>query len=143
VRKDIFGMNKKELYEFITANPIGYMATVDGDKPHVRGMAMYRADEDGIIYYTNYTKNVCKQLLVNPETEVCYFSDGLQLRVSGRVEELNDNALKQEVVEKFPFLKPRIEKHGLEHLAIFKLKPTAASTWSLKNMTDFPIEVDI
>ena len=47
-------MNKTEMYAFITKNPMGYMATTDGNKPHVRGMGCFRADEDGIIYFTSY-----------------------------------------------------------------------------------------
>ena len=128
-------MDKKEMYEFITKNPMGYMSTVDGNKPHVRGMGCFRADENGIIYFTSYPKNVAKQLLANPETEVCYFANGTQLRVSGRVEELKDNTIKQAIVDKYPFLKPNIEKFGLDFMAVFRLKPTEASTWSMQNMT--------
>jgi uncharacterized pyridoxamine 5'-phosphate oxidase family protein len=136
-------MNKKEMYEFITANPIGYMATAEGNKPHVRGMGNFRADENGIIYFTNNTKNVCKQLRANPETEVCYNAKGTQLRVSGRVEEVKDNALKQQVVDKYPFLKPNIEKFGLDRLVLFRLKPVAASTWSMQDLTGGTTPVDL
>ncbi len=136
-------MNKTEMYAFINKNPMGFMATVDGAKPHVRGMGCFRADENGIIYFTSHPKNVCKQLLANPETEVCYFAEGTQLRVSGRVEELKDNAIKQAVVDKYPFLKPNIEKFGLDHMAIFRLKPVEASTWSMQNMTGSTTPVDL
>jgi len=136
-------MNKKEMLAFITANPIGYMATVEGKKPHVRGMGMHRADENGIIYFTNHTKNVAKQLIANPEVEVCYFANGTQLRVSGRVEEVKDKALKQEIVDKYPFLKPNVEKHGLDYMAVFRLKPIKASTWSMQNITGDTTPVDL
>ncbi len=136
-------MDKKEMYEFITANPMGYMATVEGAKPHVRGMGMHRADENGIIYFTDHTKDVAKQLIANPETEVCYFANGTQLRVSGRAEEVKDNALKQEIVDKYPFLKPNIEKEGLDYLAVFRLKPVKATTWSMQNMTGGTTPVDL
>ena len=128
-------MDKKEILDFITANPIGYMATVEGNKPHVRGMGTHKADENGIIYFTNHTKDVCKQLIANPEVEVCYFANGIQVRVSGRAEEVKDTALKQEIVDKYPFLKPNIEKSGLDYLAVFSLKPVKASTWSMQDMT--------
>jgi len=128
-------MDKKEMLEFITANPIGYMGTVEGNKPHVRGMGTHKADENGIIYFTNHTKNVAKQLVANPEVEVCYFANGTQLRVSGRAEEVKDNALKQEIVDKYAFLKPNIEKDGLDYLAVFRLQPVKATTWSMQDMT--------
>jgi pyridoxamine 5'-phosphate oxidase len=136
-------MNKKEMYEFLTANPMGFMATVEGNKPHVRGMAIFRADENGIIYFTNHHKKVCQQLLANPETEVCYFANGTQLRVSGRVEEIKDNKIKQEIVDKNQFLKPNIEKYGLDFMAVFRLKPVEASTWTMQNLTGDPVPVDL
>jgi len=136
-------MDKKEMLAFITANPICYLATVEVNKPHVRGMGTHKADENGIIYFTNRTKKVAKQLVVNPETEVCYFANGTQLRVNGRAEEVKDNALKQEIVDKYPFLKPNIEKHGLDYMAVFRLKPVEASTWSMQNMTGDTTPVDL
>jgi pyridoxamine 5'-phosphate oxidase len=136
-------MNKKEMYEFITKNPMGYMATVEGNKPHVRGMGTFRADENGIIYMTQHFKKVCKQLLANPEIEVCYFASGTQLRVSGHVEELKDNALKQAILDKYPVLKPNVEKRGLDSMATFRLKPVEASTWSMQNMGGEAIPIEL
>ena len=67
-------MDKKEILEFITKNRVGYLATVEGDKPHVRAMGTYRADEDGIIFSMQSPKDVYKQLVKNPEAEVCYWA---------------------------------------------------------------------
>lgn len=136
-------MNKKEMLDFITANPMSNMATVEGNKPHVRGMGTHKADENGIIYFTNHTKDVAKQLIANPEVEVCYFANGTQLRVSGRAEEVKDNAIKQEIVDKYQFLKPNVEKHGWDFMAVFRLQPTEASTWSMQDMAADKIPVDL
>ena len=71
-------MDKKEILEFITKNPIAYVATVEGNKPHVRALGTYRADENGIIFSMQSDKNVYKQVMTNPEIESCYFADGVQ-----------------------------------------------------------------
>jgi uncharacterized pyridoxamine 5'-phosphate oxidase family protein len=125
-------MDKKEILAFITANPIGYLATVDGNKARVRGMDTYRADEKGLILYTSKSKDVCKQMIKNPEVEICYFAKGTQVRVSGRIELVEDLALKKEIVSKREFLKPEYEK-GYDGLAVFRLKGKA-TTWSMQNM---------
>ena len=77
-------MNKREIMEFITQNPIGNLATVDGKAARVRCMDTFRADENGLIFYTDKSKNVCLQMVKNPEIEVCYFAKGLQVRVRGK-----------------------------------------------------------
>ena len=115
-------MDKKEILEFITKNPVGFLATVEGDKPHVRAMGTYRADENGIIFSMQSPKDVYKQLVKNPETEICYWAEGTQLRVSGRMEEIKDSRVKEEIVEARPFYKPGVEEQGLDYAGVFILK---------------------
>ncbi|MFC1948482.1 pyridoxamine 5'-phosphate oxidase family protein [Chloroflexota bacterium] len=115
-------MDKKEILEFITKNPIAYMATIDGDKPRVRAMGTYRADENGIIFSMQSPKDVYKQLVKNPETEICYWAEGTQIRVSGRMEEIKDTKMKEEIVEARPFYKPGVEEQGLDYAGVFILK---------------------
>jgi len=125
-------MDKKEILAFITENPISYLATVDGNKARVRGMETFRADEKGLIFYTSKTKNVFKQIAKNPEVEACYFAKGTQVRVRGKMEILEDPALKKEIVDKRPFLKPMYEvSYG--GMAVMRLKGKA-TTWSMQDM---------
>lgn len=115
-------MNKKEILEFITKNRVGYLATAEGSKPHVRAMGTYRADENGIIFSMQSPKDVYKQLVKNPETEICYWAEGTQVRVSGRMEEIKDARIKEEIVEARTFYKPGVEEHGLDYVGAFILK---------------------
>lgn len=115
-------MDKKEVLDFITKHPTAFMATVEGTKPHVRAMGTYRADENGIIMAMQTPKDVYKQLVKNPETELCYWADGVQVRVSGRLEESTDMALKKEIVEKRTFYKPGVEKEGWGYVGAFIMK---------------------
>ncbi len=120
-------MDKKEIMAFITANPTGFLATTDGKKPHVRAFGIFRADENGIIYYTQNVKDVYKQMAKYPDIEVCYHANRVMLRVAGTVQWLEDMALKKELVEKRPFLKPQIEKNGWDYLKPFTLKNAKAT----------------
>jgi uncharacterized pyridoxamine 5'-phosphate oxidase family protein len=54
-------MDKKEILDFISKNPTCFLATVEGNKPHVRAIGTFRADENGIIYAMQSYKDVYKQ----------------------------------------------------------------------------------
>lgn len=129
-------MDKKEIIEFINKNPVGYMGTVDGDKPRVRAMGTYSADESGIIFSMQSPKDVYKQLKKNPATEVCYFANGVQVRVCGEMEEITDKALKEQIVEKRTFYKPGVEKQGLDYVGAFILKNAKATVLDMKNQPE-------
>jgi pyridoxamine 5'-phosphate oxidase len=127
-------VDKKEILDFIKANPMVCMATVEGNKPHVRGMETFRADENGLIFYTGTSKDIYKQLVKNPEVELCYIKELMQVRLSGRLELLDDLAIKKEIVEARPFLKPVVEQAGYETIGVMRFKKGKATTWSMKDM---------
>lgn len=125
-------MDKKEVLEFITKNPIAYVATAEGNKPHVRAFGTYSANENGIIFSMQSDKDVYKQIVANPETEICYYSDGVQIRVKGQMEAVTDMKLKEEIVEKRPFYKPGIEKNGWDYVGVFKVANAKATILDMK-----------
>lgn len=124
-------MNKKEILSFITENNIGWLATIDGEAARVRGMDTFRADENGLIFYTDKSKNVCKQMLKNPEIEVCYFAKGIQVRVRGKAEPAEDIELKKEIVSKRPFY-GEMSEADYKQMAVFRLKGKA-TTWTMQD----------
>ena len=125
-------MDKKEILEFITKNPIAYMATAENNKPYVRAMGTYKADENGIIFSIQANKDVYKQLATNPETQICYFNDGVMVRVSGQMDPIEDMKLKEEMVEARPFMKPQIEQEGWDFMKVFKVKNAKATVLDMK-----------
>ena len=127
-------MTKKEVLEFAAKNPIFALATIDGGRPRVRMMMLYRADDNGLIFTTGRDKDVNKQLQVNPAVEMCFYSadQGRQVRIEGAVEMLNDLKLKKQIVKDFPFLKPWVEIQGYEVMATYRLKNGKAVTWTME-----------
>lgn len=93
-------MQKEQAYELMNNNPAFYLATVDGDAPRVRGMLLYRAGEDGIIFHTGTIKDLYRQILANPNAELCFIDmkTNTQLRVRGVLEIVDDRKLKEEIV---------------------------------------------
>jgi pyridoxamine 5'-phosphate oxidase len=126
-------MNKSEILAFLEANPSCYLATVEGNKPHVRGIRIFKADENGIIFQTSKTKDLHKQLSENPNAELCFYSrtEGIQIRVSGTVEVVEDADLDNEIIAKRSFLKSAIENEGYE-LVVYRLKKAVATIWTLQ-----------
>ena len=45
-------MEEQKIYELINENLGFYLATMDGDQPRVRGMMLFRADKNGIVFHT-------------------------------------------------------------------------------------------
>ena len=125
-------MDKKEILEFINKNPTAYVATVEGDKPHVRALGTFRADENGLIFSMQSYKDVYKQVLANPNTELCYYADGIQIRVVGKFEAINDLEIKKQIVEKRPFYKPGLEKEGWGFVGAFIIKNGKATVLDMK-----------
>src|SRR4030067_3625863 len=128
-------MNKSEIFGFLNTNPAFHLANVEDNKPHVRGILLYRADENGIIFHTGKMKDLHRQLTENPHVEMCFnngnFENLIQIRVSGTVELVENLELKKEIVQKREFLKPWVDQMGYEFLAVYRMKKGVATIWSL------------
>lgn len=125
-------MNKEEIMQFISENPICYLATVEGGVPRVRAIGTYKADERGILIQISTPKDVYKELAKNPKVELCYhsLSKNMQLRVNGTAEFLEDQGLKEQVVKDRPFLKPLVDAEGYSAIKIFRVANASAYIWT-------------
>ncbi|MBQ2745306.1 MAG: pyridoxamine 5'-phosphate oxidase family protein [Lachnospiraceae bacterium] len=127
-------MNEKEMYDFMNANPGFHLATVEGDQPRVRGMLLFRADDNGLIFHTASTKDVYSQIMSNPKAEMCFFGNGTQIRVTGVLEHVIDDELKEEIFNhpSRKFLQAW-KANGIDHLLqIFRMKNCEAVTWTME-----------
>jgi len=94
-------MEKDEMYRVMNANPALHLATVENGEPRVRAVFLYRADEEGIIFHIGTFKEMYAQISKDPKVEMC-FNDpvkGIQIRVRGKLEEIDDNAFKDKIAE--------------------------------------------
>lgn len=138
-------MTKQELFTMMNQNPVFHLATTEGDQPHVRGMLLYRADENGIIFHTASSKDLYGQIKSNPKAERCFQANGTQIRVMGQLEELADPALKEEIMNHptRKFLQAWKEL-GVDHLlTVFCLKNGRATTWTMDTNFDEKAWIDL
>ncbi|MGG7177379.1 pyridoxamine 5'-phosphate oxidase family protein [Clostridium paraputrificum] len=131
-------MNKEEILKLISENPAFYLATVEGDQPRVRGMLLYDINEDGILFHTGSMKDLYKQVLGNPKAELCFNGNGTQVRVTGILEIVDDNKLKDEIAENPTrgFVKVWKESGALEDFyntfIVLRLVNSIATTWTME-----------
>lgn len=92
-------MTKQEIFQLINENPSFHLATVEGNQPRVRGMLLFRADENGLIFHTASTKDVYDQMSKNPKAEMCFFGNGTQVSVTGTLEQIHDEALQSNYLD--------------------------------------------
>ena len=59
-------MTKEQIFELINGmqNPVMYVATSENGQPHVRGILLYSADENGIVFHTGKFKALHKILFL-------------------------------------------------------------------------------
>jgi uncharacterized pyridoxamine 5'-phosphate oxidase family protein len=124
-------MTKEEIIGFMNANPTCYLATAEGDTPHVRAMGMYKADERGILIQLSTVKGMYQELVRNPKVELCFNASGKMLRVSGTADFIEDQSLKEEVVKARPFLKPLVDVHGWVAIKVFRVTNPLATVWTM------------
>ena len=125
-------MDLKECVDFANENKTCYLATIDGDQPHVRAMGMEYADETGFYFNTESTKAVAKQLEKNQKVELCYFAQGKMLRVTGKVEFIEDLDIRKRFMEARPFL-ANLGVKGPEDplLVVFAVRKGEAFFWTM------------
>lgn len=94
-------MDIKEVVDFAMANPVAYMATVDGNRPRVRAMDMWKVDNTGFYFHNNATKSLYDQLKKNQQVDLIFPKNGNKgpLRVAGTIAWVDEATLKQYYLE--------------------------------------------
>lgn len=128
-------MDRHEIQAIINTNPLFFLATIEAGEPRVRGMLLYRADDEGILFHTGGMKDLYRQLLANPAVELCFFAQQqmVQVRVRGTARRVDDQQLKEEIVNApgREFLKPWVESQGLDILEVFRVENCQALLWTM------------
>lgn len=127
-------MTAKEIFELVNSNPAFHLATTEGDQPRVRGMLLFRADENGFVFHTASTKDVFAQIKQNPKAEMCFNCNGTQIRVTGVLEQVHDENLRAEIFAhpSRKFLQAWIA-NGIDNLLqVFVMKECSAVTWTME-----------
>ena len=75
-----------EVVEYLKSCGTFYLATNEGNQPHVRPFGAVCEFEGKLYIVTNNQKKVYQQMLKNPKVEICGMSKGTWMRLEGEVQ---------------------------------------------------------
>ncbi len=128
----------KETYEFLKKCGVFYLATVDGDKPRVRPFGALNIFEDKLYLETGKVKNVSKQMEINPNIEICGFTEGKWIRIEATVVRDERIEAKTSMIDNNPELKA-LYKPEDPNTEVLYLKDATATIYSF---TDAPVIIN-
>lgn len=140
-------MDTNEVFSAISKNPAFNLATMDGNQPRTRGMLLYRADSDGIVFHTARMRELFGQIMKNDLVEMCFNANGTQIRISGKLELVEDNDLKDEVANHptRTFLAPWRNSISVDEFhaqfAVFRMKSGRITLWTMARNIEPKIEL--
>ncbi len=127
--------------QFANKHKICSVSTAEDNQPHVRIQKLWFADKSGFYFSTLKTKEVYRQLIGNPRVEVCFYAPperpigqegstdlGTMMRVSGKIEFLDDEHLKERLLSDRPILRQNSAKQ-----VIFRIETGHAWFWTTKD----------
>lgn len=96
----------KEVINFLAEAKIFYLATTEGDQPRVRAMGFFMEYEGKLSFCTSNEKKMYKQLVANPNVEICCIDSKLNtLRITGKVFFNTSEQSQRKALEVMPELK--------------------------------------
>lgn len=101
----------EKVYEFLKSAETYFLATVDGDQPHVRPFGTAHIFEGKLYIQTGKAKPVSKQLAANPKCEICAFKDGTWLRIEGELVEDDRVEAKKSMLDDYTNLRAMYDEN--------------------------------
>jgi uncharacterized pyridoxamine 5'-phosphate oxidase family protein len=136
-------MTRDQVLEFVKANPVAFMATVERGKPRVRAMQTALIEPAGLVFCTGVQKDVHQQLVADRSVELAYWDakNDVQLRVRGEMERVADPAVTKRILDEvFTFLKLVVAQYGYEIFSSFRLAKGTSIVWRMAQ-SSAPLEI--
>ena len=95
----------EKVYQYLDEAKTYYLATVEGDQPHVRPFGTALLYEGRLYIQTGKVKPVSRQLAANPKAEICACKGPTWLRVAGELINDDRREVKAAMLDKNPGLK--------------------------------------
>lgn len=105
------GKIMQEVYDFVKACKIYYLATVEGDQPRVRPFGTIDIFDGKLYIQTGKTKDVSKQLQANAKAEICCFNGQQWLRIAGKLIRDDRVEAKKHMLDAHPNLRDRYDEN--------------------------------
>ncbi|MBQ6560007.1 MAG: pyridoxamine 5'-phosphate oxidase family protein [Erysipelotrichaceae bacterium] len=109
----------QEVLEFLKSCGVYYLATVDGDQPKVRPFGTAEVFEGKLYIQTGKKKDCYKQLVTNPNAEICCFKDGTWMRLKGKLIPDERVEAKKDMLDKNPNLRGMYDENDDNTIVLY------------------------
>ena len=115
----------ERVYDFIKKCGTYYLATVDGDKARVRPFGTIDIFDGGLYIQTGKVKDVAKQIMANPNVEICAFDGKAWIRVSAKAVADERVEAKKHMLDAYPNLRKSYDEND-DNTVVFRLTEATA-----------------
>ena len=126
-----------EVWQFLKECGVYYLATEDKGQPRVRPFGTAEIFEGKLYIQTGKKKDCYKQLLENPNAEICCFKDGKWLRIAGKLIPDDRVEAKKDMLDKNPNLRGMYNENDDNTIVLYF--EDAVATFS--SFTEAPKEI--
>ena len=126
-----------EVWQFLKECGVYYLATDDKGQPRVRPFGTAEIFEGKLYIQTGKKKDCYRQLLENPNAEICCFKDGKWLRIAGKLMPDDRVEAKKDMLDKNPNLRSMYNENDDNTIVLYF--EDAVATFS--SFTEAPKEI--
>ena len=116
----------KEVIDMLRKISTFYLATTDGDQPHVRPLGFVMDYESKLSFCTANNKDMYRQMVANPKVEISGFDGEETLRITGTAKFITTEDSQKKALEAMPLLS-RMYSVGDGIFEIFCLENSSAT----------------
>ena len=129
----------EKVFDFLKKAGTYYLATVEGDQPRVRPFGTVNVFDGKLYIQTGKVKPTAHQIAANPKVELCAFTEGTWLRLTGELVEDDRVEARKSMLDAYPELRAMYnENDGNTVVYYFKnAKATFASFTAAPEVVEF------
>ena len=128
----------KEVFDFLKNCGVFYIATIDGDKPRVRPFGAINIFEDKLYLQTGKSKDVYKQIEINPNVEISGMYNGKWIRLEARLVNDERRVAKKSMLDNNPELSGMYSEDDPNTLVLYLENVKA----KILSFTEPPVEIE-
>lgn len=126
--------NITEIYDFLKEANTYYLGTIDNGKPRVRPFGTIDIYEDKLTIQTGLSKDVARQMIENPNVEICAYNKGKWIRIEALVKLDESVEASAHMLKNYPSLSA-MYKPGDGNCCVFVLEKGIATISSFTEAT--------
>lgn len=118
----------EEVYQFLRKCKYYFLATCEGNQPHVRPFGTVNIFEGNLYIQTGHVKSVSHQIEENPKCEICAYdaADNTWVRVAATLVEDARLEAKASMLDSYPELRAMYNEHD-GNTVVYKLTDATAT----------------